>query len=802
MDPTTHVHHEKERLRAALMVPIAFLLLLFIVSAALLTGVSKAEATAPTNLRIAVFGAAGTDPGYILAVERMFAAMGQQPMTIMGADISHGRLTTANFDVFVLPECEQTDPYGLAADGSTGISNMSVLSDQEYYVNLGGYYTGVASVSSQIQSFVSSGGKVIAIAGGANYLTASGTWGDYQGSSHTWNASTAVNRTVDLYGGTYTGPILGIGQGLGMINVPSTAPTGFTQGDRVTMFANDSAYFNTPVPTGSTVIANVKTGDGSTADGKPAIVGFTYGSSGGRGVVCAPSLELEPNSDRDWTAWDNIDAAGYLPQSNWPLMAQILGWVCTGSAADAPSISIDDPTTGKRMAIYARRDGDSIGGTFAGLFPAFARNMQHAGLRPLVIRPKDINHVAAPSGSTGPGADGTYLKNTYFDGLWGPGGTAYGYNYFLAPNPNTGGINGMYPNGLASQTGQASIRAFVNAGGGYSGASAGCSNAASTLIWDGTSITYTLGLYNGQIIAPLSSICPWPQFCVSKVHFPAGDAFYPAGGDLNSLYWGEGYYNPNGTTTLTTDGTLDDGVPEDGQPIVVHHTYGSGRCFYPMFHFEAMVGSTDDWCYWDNWKYGGTDPETETTDNRTMLDNGWNWCVANNPASSKPSYTGVSIPVLKTSSDTTTESLGDLQRVDAQTTGPVVYATSGTIPTAAKVKDELYTVAAGKTLCVTGFGKAQTTISGCTLEVVWESPNSGTAQTTKVQFSTNGTTWYDTTVQPGKNQSLRTATYNLYTNASNPVNTLAKLQSLQIRYVVASGKTPISFDQIKVTAAP
>jgi hypothetical protein len=799
MDSTTRVLHKKEYLRAALMGRLALAVLLLVIAALMLTGATTAEATPPSGLRIAVMGSGGADPQYILAVERMFAAMGQQPRTIMAMDISQGRLTTANFDVLVLLECEQTDPYGIGVDGVTGISNMPVVSDQEYKVTMGGYYTGSVNDSPLIQSFMNSGGRVIGIAGGANYISASGVWGDYQGSGHTWTESTAVNRDVDLYGGTYTGPIKSIGQGLGMISVVGN---GFTAGDRATMFANDSAYFNTPVPSGATVIANVKTGDGSTADGKPAIVGFTYGGNGGRGVVCAPSLELEPNSDRDWTAWDNFDAAGYLPQSNWPLMAQILGWVWTGSAADAPSISIDDPSTGKRMAIIARRDGDSIGGTFAGLFPAFARNMQHAGLRPLVIRPKEINHVAAPSGSTGPGSDGTYLKNTSFDGLWGPGGIAYAYNYFLAPNPNSGGINGMYTNGLASQTGQASIRAFVNAGGGYSGASAGCSNAATTLVWNGTSITYTLGLYNGQIVAPLNSICAWPRFCVSTIGFPAGDAFYPAGGNLNSLYWGEGYYNPNGSTTLTVDGTLNDGVPEDGQPIVVHHAYGSGRCFYPMFHFEAMVGSTDDWCYWDNWKYNSPDPETETTDNRTMLDNGWNWCVANNPASSKPSYAGVSIPVLKTSADTTAESLGDLQRVDALTTGPVVYATSGTIPTAAKVKDELYTVAAGKTMNVTGFGKAQTTISSCTLETVWESPNSGTAQTSKVQFSTNGTTWYDTTVQPGKNQSMRTATYNLYTNGSNPINTLARLQSLQIRYVVASGKTPVSFDQIKVTAAP
>jgi hypothetical protein len=780
-------------------IPPSLLLVIVLVAALLLACAEEARATPPSNLRIAVFGAAGTDPGYILAVERMFAAMGQQPLTIMGGDISRGRLTTDNFDVLVLPECEQTDPYAFAADGVTSISNMPVVSDQEYHVNLGGYYTGVPSVSSQIQDFVNTGGKVIALAGGANYVSASGTWGDYQGSSHTWTESTAVNRSVDLYGGTYTGPIKSIGQGLGMINVVGS---GFTTGSRVTMFANDSAYFNTPVPTGATVIANVTTGDGAACDGKPAIVGFTYGANGGRGVVCAPSLELEPNSDRDWTAWDNFDACGYLPESNWTLMAQILGWVCTGSAADAPSISIDDPSTGKRMAIYARRDGDSIGGTFAGLFPAFARNMQHAGLRPLVVRPKEINHVAAPSGSTGPGADGTYLKNSYFDGLWGPGGTAYGYNYFLAPYPNSGGINGMYPNGLASQTGQASIRAFVNAGGGYSGASAGCSMAATSFIWDDTPITYTLGLYNGQIVAPLDSICPWPQFCVSKVNFAVGNDLYPAGGDLNTLYWGEGYYNPNGSTTLTVDGTLNDDVPEDGEPIVVRHSYGSGRCFYPMFHFEAMVGSNDDWCYWDNWKYGSTEAETETTDNRTMLDNGWNWCVANNTASSKPSYSGVSVPVVKTTADTTTEALSELQRVDCRTTGAVVYATSGTIPTTAKVKDERYTVAAGKTLRVTGFGKAQSTISSCTLEAVWESPNSGTAQTTKVQFSTNGSTWYDTTIQPGKNQSLRTATYNLYTNGSNPINTVTKLQSLQIRYVVSSSRTPISFDQIKVTAAP
>jgi len=81
-------------------------------------------------------------------------------------------------------------------------------------------------------------------------------------------------------------------------------------------------------------------------------------------------------------------------------------------------------------------------------------------------------------------------------------------------------------------------------------------------------------------------------------------------------------------------------------------------------------------------------------------------------------------------------------------------------------------------------------------------PNSGTAQTVYVQFSTDGTNWYNTTIQPGKNQTIRTATYNLFTNASNPVNTLAKLQSLQIKYAVASNKTPIDFDQIKVTAAP
>ena len=188
---TRKAHEERRQWLKGFRVLAALAILLALVGALTLVQAGKARATPPSNLRIAVFGAAGTDPGYILAVERMFAAMGQQPLTIMGGDISRGRLTTDNFDVLVLPECEQTDPYAFAADGSTSISNMPVVSDQEYYVNLGGYYTGVPSVSSQIQSFVNSGGKVIALAGGANYITASGTWGDYQGSSHTWTESTA-----------------------------------------------------------------------------------------------------------------------------------------------------------------------------------------------------------------------------------------------------------------------------------------------------------------------------------------------------------------------------------------------------------------------------------------------------------------------------------------------------------------------------------------------------------------------------------------------------------------------------------
>ena len=667
------------------------------------------EASALSGLRIAILGELGADSSTILAVSRMFAAMGHTPMVLSAFDLKYDRLNTNNFDILVIP-------------------GGQLNSDNDYASNLSGY-------EDKIRSFVNSGGGFIGIEAGARYASSSGTW---NGGS--------VNRSLDLYSGTYTGPLNDIGRGMAQIEIDDTS---FGSGKYTVYASPGAAYFS--VAAGATKVASYETGVSGGSDEQAAIVRFTYGS--GRGVLIGPSLELEESTELDWTTWDNLENSFYDVESDWPLVARIVEWVYTGSVQNDTSIN-PSPLNGKRVAVYAYRNAD--GGASAKLLPAVARMIEYSGHTPLAIKYTEVN--------------GGKLTRANFDGIVFPGGYAYGYKTQM---------NGY----------EANIRNFVSNGGSATAICAGVYYIADSIIWEGRQYTYPVDLYLGVVEGPLEDMNPpYPGYTLTPINITDSTLGGPT--TLTTMYYGSPFLHPPTNQTVTFSGFYAYGGKYNNEEAVARFDYGSGKVFLPNLHVEAEEGSTNDWLFWDNYKYDSPDAVQDPESDWPFFSSGLNWSL---PSTGSSPFTnnGTTLGVLRTSKDTTGESLGDAQRQDV----------SGSSPTLVKPSDGWYSVDSKKTMELTGFGFGagmSGTITGVTLKVKY-SVEAGSDANSYVQWSTDGTNYSNTTIQPLNGHVDVVATYDL---KAAGVDTWAEIQNLRIKYYNNDALADsTSFDYVWVVVA-
>jgi len=354
-----------------------------------------------------------------------------------------------------------------------------------------------------------------------------------------------------------------------------------TVGSTQSIFSSlGGGYFS--LPSGVSQIATCPSGTRGAQ--QPCIVRSTYGS--GKTVFISGDPGLRGDTTSDWIIWDN---SGYGTQSNsigaWSMLGRMIQYVHNG-VSTAPTITVPNLQTGKRVALVADHrggvhyDASTGGGAWAGLLPGIARAINDSGQQIQAINFATI---------TGGG-----LVNSAFDVVVFPGGYAYGYEYWLS---------GSEPK----------IRSFVSNGGSYLGVCAGAFYAASTVIWDGTTYDYPLDLFTGSETGPITDIAPDEYWALTPVSFV--DSTLGLNTQLQSLYYGGGYKSI--VSGVTTFGTYAYTGSASGKPSAARFTYGSGHVALTDTHNEARIGNyVDDWLYWDGWMENSTTPISST-------DNGW-----------------------------------------------------------------------------------------------------------------------------------------------------------------------------------
>lgn len=283
-------------------------------------------------IRVAVYTSTGANSDKILATFRAVQSAGFSFVGVGRGDLYAGRLTTANYDVFVLPAGE--------ADNKTAYASTDGLGSSTY--------------KTAIQNFVNSGGGFVGIEGGAQYAT---------------NCSGCLS----LYSGSYTR-----NGSAGKINIIITDP-GFGSGTQQVYRTAGGGYFS--LPSGATQVAK-------NSSNQNVIVRKSYGS--GRVVLSSVDLELRGDSELDWTEWDNWAMSSSHTNSIgvWNLLGHMINFAATGTATE-PTITETANPTGSRVAIVATHTTD--GGAWAGLIPAVARAVEYSGHIPLAIRFNEIN---------------------------------------------------------------------------------------------------------------------------------------------------------------------------------------------------------------------------------------------------------------------------------------------------------------------------------------------------------------------------------------------------------------------------
>lgn len=578
------------------------------------------------------------------------------------------------------------------------------------------------------------------VGAGGGYLGL-GTGARFAAQRVVWGGA-ATERPLGLFQGDAVGPIDAVGQGL----APMVAREGGTLGaPLLTTYLPGAALFS-PVPSGEPVAELW-----ATATEAVGVVGLRFGYERGRGLLVSPAVTLEEAVERDWALWDNRFAAFDDPDSEWPWLGEQLAWV-TGRPVGGPSEPpepLTDCACPGRFALYSSHT--AAGGAWPGLLPAVARSIQAAGHTPLAVRAEDI-----ASGG---------LVTTTVGALVMPGGWAPGY--------------------IAQLSGQEqALRDFVYGGGGYVGISAGAFYAASTVGWAGESVPYPLGLYSGRLDGPLEAIAPWPARAETLIDFEPSP-FAPAEPSLTALYWGEGAFTPPPETAQPTR-TLGS-YRVGGLPAVTSHWYGFGTVLYPNLHFEVEEGSTRDWLLWDEFAADGVTPLVDPETDWPFLAGLYDAVLPPRPApGARGDGTRVATQWIGPKAP---DSLGDAQRPDGVLPAPEVAVPA----------DGWYTVAAGETLLLAGFGRAGQELGAGFVDLVLRY-SVGLAYTGQraVQISTDsGEHWSDTPVQPSATD--------LATDVTVPLGTLTpeQLAGLVLRFTNDSGRpAAVSFDTLRLRVRP
>ena len=547
---------------------------------------------------------------------------------------------------------------------------------------------------------------------------------------------------VDLYAGDCYA-LYSAADGMGQIGIANSSFG--TVGTRyTTVMTNNTPYFD--VETGATVIAEYRNME---EDGEAAIIGFRY-NSGGYVCLVGPRLEFDVTSEDDLSAWDNLRYNFYDTESELPLLAKLVEYAYCGSVLNQTNIA-SVSTTGKRVAVYSERT--FRGGAWPGYLPAVFKAVMNAGHTP----------VAIDSGTIKNG----YLTTDNFDAVIFPGGYSYGY-WVQLPNYHT------------------QIQDFVSDGGGALGICAGSFYLSDYVKWQGSQYDYPVDIFNGTAEGDLADIAAWPSRAMTPV--TVYDSTLGLNDDYSVTYYGGPCFKYG---TKTTVGTYEYGGTYDGQPAFIRGTYGSGRYFLCGPHPETEEGDTNDWCWWDNYEYNSPTAQTDPDSEWDILDAALDWITAAGSAS-EPTTSYITYPLYRRSIyDNTFDAVTDIQVDD-----------EGSFNGELRCGDGVYSVDpiygdSGSTMCVYGFGKGLSgTPSSVTLKVKYKFYNRGNP-TQYIRWSTDGSTWHNTTIKPTQIFSYVTETFDL---KAAGVDTINELQNLYIYYSndYQSDSGTVVFDYIHV----
>lgn len=485
----------------------------------------------PFPLRVAVYVDYGANPDKIPAIMRCLQACGFDFGGISRTCIEQGRLNTNNYDVFLIP---------------AGTDDL--IDDYQSTFGLG-----AETIKNKITEFVNSGGGIVGLENGANFITTgAGNLGLYPG---TYIRSGNAGKTIITHDGNF---------GTGKQQIYRTDGGGFIS-----------------TPAGTTSVATVSY--------QPVIAYCNCGN--GRVIITSLDPELRGDTDLDWTRWDNWDMGHSHENSRkaWELLGRMVNWAGTGVAAVPQMTSYSNPA-GKKVAVvstYTEMTSDSAnwGGASAMMLPAVFRSIEHAGHIPLAIRMIDIyNH--------GPYSDFKILRlnKANFDALVIPGGRTGGYTHWLG----------------AEETGIQYIRNFAISGGGVMGISAGSYYLSQTMNWEGTDyFTGQAGLFTGTDTGPIDAITPYPAYTLTTIAIDDGAGIGITDISQQHLYYGGGYKtNLGAATPVATYIAL---TPNRANAVRLEYK-NQGPVFLIGTHPELRCGSSEDWLHWDNYEYNSNTP--------------------------------------------------------------------------------------------------------------------------------------------------------------------------------------------------
>lgn len=305
-----------------------------LVCALLLSVLTSTAQASPTGLKVGIYSGTGAESDKTLALYRAVASLGHTPLALQKTDLTQGRLTAANFDVFIIPAGE---------DGKRCCAG--------HFTDDGDAMGGIPAQNA-IRNFLNSGRGVVALEAGAFFASKNGT-------------------TLDIYDANYNNVTNQIGKRTLTIVDPA-----FGSGTLEAWNSYGGGYFS--IAPGAVVVAR-------NASNQPVIVSDTYGS--GRVILASHVLELRGDSELDWTSWDNWAMGTHTnSQGNWELLGRMIGWAHNGDSS-LPTVTSSNPP-GLRFAMINTHTTN--GGAWPGLLPALARSIEASGHIPVAMRFSDV----------------------------------------------------------------------------------------------------------------------------------------------------------------------------------------------------------------------------------------------------------------------------------------------------------------------------------------------------------------------------------------------------------------------------